>query len=506
MIKIIDNFLNNITMYRLVLYGLTFLLLVSVILSVFNFLPYSPFSIILTILIFLIIGWSTNTIFAVFFKAPVNSESIYISVLILSLIITPIKSASQLPFFLWVTIWTIASKFIFTINKKHIFNPVAFAVVLTSFTINQSANWWVGTSILLPFVSIVGFLIVRKIKRFDLVLSFLLTSLVIVIIFGIIQNQNFNSLLQNLILNTPLFFFASIMLTEPLTTPPIRILRIIYGGLVGLLFMPQVHLGPIYFTPELALVVGNIYSYLVSPKFKLKLILKEKKQIAKDIYDFIFYSHPKFNFQPGQYMEWTECVEFPDSRGNRRYFTLSSSPTEPNIRVGIKFPERLSSFKKTMINMKPGDEIIASQLSGDFVLPENPNLKCVFIAGGIGITPFRSMIKYLIDTNQKRDIVLFYSNKTVDEIVYQDVFEEAKIKLNIKTVYALTDTSKIPFDWQGINGRIDENVIRHEVPDYYDRTYYLSGPRAMITAFEESLLRMNIPRSRIKTDYFPGFV
>ncbi len=506
MFKIIDDFLNNITMYRLVLYCLIFLLLIAGFLGIFNLIPYSPISIALSVSVLLLISLSANSIFAHIYKAPTNSESIYISALILALIITPIRSVSELSFLGWAAILTVASKFIVAINKKHIFNPVAFAVALTSIAINKSASWWIGNLPMLPFVIIVGFLIVRKIKRFDLVLSFLGTSFLTVLLISIYKGQDPISSIKNLFLVTPLFFFASIMLTEPLTTPPTRILRIIYGSLVGFLFVPQVHVGTIYFTPELALITGNIYSYLVSPKSKLILRLKEKNKIATDVYDYIFTSDQKIKYNPGQYMEWTESIDKTDDRGNRRYFTLASSPTENNLRIGVKFPQNLSAFKKTMLQMKAGSQIVASQLSGDFVLKSDSHQKYVFIAGGIGITPFRSMIKYLLDTNQKRDIILFYANKTEHEIVYQDIFEEARNKLNIKTFYFLTDTKNIPSNPNFCLGRISDQKIKKEVPDFLQRNYYLSGPRGLVTAFEETLRNIGVSKNQIKTDYFPGFV
>ena len=119
------------------------------------------------------------------------------------------------------------------------------------------------------------------------------------------------------------------------------------------------------------------------------LRLKEKVQLAPDIYDFIFVPTRKFAFAPGQYMEWTLGHDEPDSRGNRRYFTLASSPTENTLRLGVKFYQQSSSFKSALLAMDQQSEIVAAQVAGDFVLPDDPRQKCVFIAGGIGITPFR---------------------------------------------------------------------------------------------------------------------
>jgi ferredoxin-NADP reductase len=290
------------------------------------------------------------------------------------------------------------------------------------------------------------------------------------------------------------------MLTEPLTTPPTSLLRIPYGILTGILFAPAIHFGAIYSTPELSLVIGNVFSYFVSPKKKLTLILKDIEKISPDSYDFVFIPDERMSYRPGQYMEWTLGHPYPDNRGIRRYFTLASSPTERELRLGVKFYPSPSSFKRQLLEMKNGDKIIASQLAGDFDLPKNKKKKLVFIAGGIGITPFRSIIKYLVDTEEKRDIVLFYSNRNSTDIVYEEIFSEARGKSGIKTIYAITDPKS-----SGYSGPINIQMIASEAPDYKERYFYISGPRAMIVGFQETLENLGVKESHIKTDFFPGF-
>ena len=257
------------------------------------------------------------------------------------------------------------------------------------------------------------------------------------------------------------------MLTEPLTTPPTNGLRNLYGALVGVLFPPAFHLGSFYTTPEIALLIGNVFSYLVSPKSRLVLHLKHKRQISPHAYDFIFAPNRKVAFAPGQYMEWTLGHEEPDSRGNRRYFTMASAPTEPDLRLGVRFNDPSSTYKQAMLELDRGDEIIAGQLSGDFTLPKNPNQPLVFIAGGIGITPYRSMIKYLLDTHQRRPITLFYGAPTVHDFVYQDVFDQAERELGIRTIYIAEKTEDMSPGWVGLTGLItarDDPHLRAELP------------------------------------------
>lgn len=505
MLKLIDNILNKITMYRLVLYYLIFLLSAATLLSFFKILPFQPTALVLSTSFLVIIAWISNTIFAKTFEAVTNFESVYITSLILALIISPVRNFHDLPFLGWAAILAMASKYIFALNKKHLFNPVAISVVLTALVLNQSASWWVGTFSMLPFVLAGGLLVVRKTRRSDMVFSFIFVSVVTILGLSLMRNSDLVVVARHIIFDSPLLFFAFVLLTEPLTTPPTQGLQVIYGGLVGFLFSPQIHLGNYFTTPEIALVLGNIFSYLASPKEKLILQLKQRLKVSPDIYDFLFFSKEKLAFTPGQYLEFTLGQKNIDSRGNRRYFTLASSPTESYLSIGVKFYQNASSFKKTLGSLEPGNKILAGQLAGDFVLPKNPDQKLVFIAGGIGITPFRSMVKYLLDFHQKREVTLFYSNKIASEIAYKEVFDQAEKEFGIRTIYALTDKAQIPQGWAGKIGYIDEKMIKAEVPDYLERKFYLSGPRAMVKAFEETLEKMGVKKSRIKTDFFPGF-
>ncbi|MDD5693599.1 MAG: oxidoreductase [Patescibacteria group bacterium] len=506
MIRIVDNYLNKTTMYRLVLYYLICLVSIALVFSFFHILPFSPINLLLSTTFLIAVTWATNTLFAKVFEVGTNVESVYITALILALIITPVSPATNFALLLWAAVLSMASKYIVAINKKHIFNPAAFAVVVTAFTLGQSASWWIGTKVMLPFVVLGGLLVIRKIKRLDLVWSFFLAILLTLLGLGIFSGLDLINTTKQLILLSPLFFFAFVMLVEPLTTPPTKKLQMIYGFLVGFLFVPQIHVGSFYFTPEIALLIGNVYVFFVSPKVRLHLKLTEKFQLASDVYDFRFQHSQKFSFTSGQYLEWTLPHNKPDNRGNRRYLTIASSPTEEDIMVGVKFYENSSSFKKKLLSLPVGEEIFAGQLSGDFVLPKNPSEKLIFMAGGIGITPFRSMLKSLIDINQQREITLIYSNKSENEIVYKDVIKDAENKIGLKTVFVLTDKKAIRKGWEGWSGRVNKELIKSSVPDYKNSKFYISGPKSFVDGSKLILKNLGVSRKRIITDYFPGFV
>ncbi|MGX8009978.1 RnfABCDGE type electron transport complex subunit D [Mesorhizobium sp. ORM8.1] len=401
---------------------------------------------------------------------------------------------------MFACVWAVSSKFILAIGRKHLFNPAALGVALTALLLDHPATWWVGGNLpLLPVVLAGGLLIVRKLRRLDLVVIFIAVALAMTL--STTEPSQYATALTETLGSSPLFFFAFAMLTEPLTAPTRRLPRIAFAAIVGLLFAPNVHVGSFYFTPELALLTGNLLAYAVSPKGRLVLTLERIEQSADDSYDFIFSSPRKLAFEAGQYLEWTLGLDRSDNRGNRRYFTVASAPTEQSLRLGVKFYPRSSAFKQALGAMKPGGTIHASQLAGDFTLPADPEAKIAFLAGGIGITPFRSMLHYLLDVHEKRPITVLYGAETQQDIAYRDILDTAKRELGIKTVFAVANGAE-----RGqYPGYIDARLVRLAIPDYLERTFYISGPQAMVGALRGKLLAMGVRRSRIKVDYFPGF-
>ena len=509
MLRVIDEFLNKITMYRFTLYYLIFLIGAAVLLSVFGFLNYNPLDILINSFAAVIACYVVNQVFAKIFGASTNVESVFITALILALII-PVKFPLNLMFIVGASAVAMAAKYLLTVEKRHLFNPAAISVAAISIlSPTHNATWWVGTSVMLPFVLAGGMLLIRKTQSEKMVLSFLLGFLIFSGVGAILNYGTLGSIFhvwQLSILHTALFFFAFVMLTEPLTSPSRKKLKTYYAYFVALLYAtPQIRLFSIGFSPELALSLGNIFSYMISPNYRMLMPLKWKKQLSPDTLEFAFEPSIKdLKFLPGQYLEWTLPHKNIDSRGNRRYFSISSSPTEAEIRMTVKFYTPSSTYKKELASLNPGKTIIAASLSGDFVLPKDLKIPLVFIAGGVGIAPFRSMIAYIIDKNIQTDIILLYTNRTKEDILFKDIFDRA-VQQGVRTVYNLTDLKSIPLDWQGTTGYITKESVQKQIPGYQDRTYYLSGPQLMVQNFERTLIDSGVKKNKIKTDFFPGY-
>ena len=279
--------------------------------------------------------------------------------------------------------------------------------------------------------------------------------------------------------------------------------QFLYGGLVGFLSNTAMFASFISITPEFALVVANVLMLPWRLRQKLYLVLEEKKMVAKDTYEFIFKKPYGFTFEAGQYLEWMLPHTPSDHKGPRRYFTISSSPTEEKVRVAMKIVGTPSSYKNALGLLDVNQTVIASQLAGDFLLPKNPETNLGLIAGGIGVTPFRSHIKYMIDSEKQHDTVLYYCNNTKDDIAYQNIFAEAERAFPFSVVNVVAnETLPSPFE----AGYVTARMIARRTPDFHERVWYISGPPGMVSTYARLLRGMGIPHSHIKKDFFPGAV
>ncbi|OGM29509.1 hypothetical protein A2630_00755 [Candidatus Woesebacteria bacterium RIFCSPHIGHO2_01_FULL_44_10] len=472
----LTNLLNRLTMYRLILYVLIGYLTLAVVEGFLGVLPLPPVQIALQAVYLFLVANIANRIFSKIFGAVTNSESATITALILSLIVGPVDFPGQLVFLTLVAIAAMVSKYVLAIRKRHIFNPAALAVTAMAVFGGIGASWWVGSPPLTAFTAIGGFLILTKIKRFTLAAVFLATYLLGSGFLGV----------------SPIIFFVSVMLIEPLTSPVETKKQIIYAGFVAVVLILTQQFVKVGYTLEASLLAGNILFYLLSLPFRTILTLKTKEKLANNTYAFHFAKTASFDYRPGQFLHWTLPHVGPDARGVRRYFTIASSPTQKDIMIAVRVPDEASSFKKTLSNLKGGDQIVAMDAAGEFVLPKDKTIPLAFIAGGIGITPFASMARWLIDKKQERDIVLLYSNSTLQDIAFRKLFDEAQ-KVGIKTHYVVTEK----------DGYIDEALIKTKVPDWKKRIYYVSGPQPMVDIFAKMLSKMKV--AGIKTDFFPGY-
>lgn len=480
---LLDRLLDRLTTYRLVLYILIAYALAAIGLSFMHKVAFTPRQIIISTLWIILVSRVVNRVLARTFKVPANHESDLVTGLILALILTPLAANSDYVTLAAASSAAMISKYVITYRGRHIFNPAAFGAFISIIGFHAYASWWIGTKPMFPLLVVGGLLILRKMKRFSMVAVFLYIYAILMVVNSLPGHAV--SSLSTGVLATSLLFFATVMLTEPLTSPTTFNKSLGYAAVVALLYS----VNRFHFSPEEALLVGNLLTFVMSPNRSLVLNFVRQTKEAEGICSYVFKPTAKMPFRAGQYMEWTLPGVSVDSRGNRRYLTISSAPSEENVMFTVKMPAPSSGFKTALAKLQPGDKILAAQLAGDFVLPKSP-AKVAFVAGGVGITPFRSMVKSLVDNRQSSDASLLYFAASQNEFAFKPLFDEAK-NVGLTAHYLV--------------GHANADSIVRNVPDYAERIFYISGPQGFVAAIRHTLTSLGVNHSKIVTDFFPGY-
>ena len=423
-----DSLLDRITMYRLTLYYLIVLVGLGLVLSLFGLTPGRPEAIAATTSILLASCLGANAIFpALAGQVPPGFQPHHRTDPLL--ILDPGLAVSNPRGALVIALAGavgMASKYLLAVRRQHLFNPAAVAALFTGLVFGSFASWWVGSTYLLPFVVLGGALLARKARRVRLVALFLGQFLVFLVGLSLINGLAPEIIVQSAMFvlgQTAVVFLAVVMLTEPMTSPKRFPLQALYAGIVAFLYQPQLAVLGHNLTPEQALMAGNLFSWLVSPSYKLRLELREKRTIGSEIVSFTFRKPAWFRHRPGQYMEWSLALPRAEGGGTRRFFSLASSPTENEIQFAARFSEPAEPLQEGAPRAGAGKRDHRGRAFGGLHAPRNPRVPLALVAGGIGITPFRSMLKYLADRGERRDVILVYSASREDQVVFQDVLE-----------------------------------------------------------------------------------
>jgi ferredoxin-NADP reductase/nitrite reductase/ring-hydroxylating ferredoxin subunit len=235
----------------------------------------------------------------------------------------------------------------------------------------------------------------------------------------------------------------------------------------------------------------------------IKLVSVEGLE-GTDIMSFRF-ERNGIDYSAGQYGYFKLDSVSGDPKGPIRHFTFASSPTEQDLMISTRI--RDTPYKKRLASLEAGTEVKVWGPQGEFILHEDYTKPAVFLSGGIGVTPFRSMIKYATDEQLSVQIVMFDSNRNVKNILYKSEFDEwASRNKNLKIIYGVTDANSA--GWTGEKGRIDKDMItRHIDPEALSSAiFYICGPPAMLKAMRQILeSELKIPNERIKIEEFTGY-
>ncbi len=227
---------------------------------------------------------------------------------------------------------------------------------------------------------------------------------------------------------------------------------------------------------------------------------------AKDVKTFRLESPKDWYFLPGQFV----MIWFRDKFGKEnRAYSISSSPLSAINNGFFDLTIKLyGKFTHHLWTLKHGDIIEVGGPYGKFVLDIDSNAPYVGIAGGVGITPIMSMIRFLIETNSKRKILLFYSNRLPDEITFKEELDRYNKELdNFKVIYTLTRLPKeMKHLWNGLTGRFNAEIFKREIEEFIGKEeepeFYICGTIQMIMSFNQMLVDMGFSEEKIKYEKF----
>ncbi|HEY7792896.1 MAG TPA: FAD-dependent oxidoreductase [Gaiellaceae bacterium] len=234
----------------------------------------------------------------------------------------------------------------------------------------------------------------------------------------------------------------------------------------------------------------------------MQATVAEKREVARGTLLVRFAVEDYPDYRPGAYF-WVELPERGDNdeKGLRRHISLVTSPTEAGV-VGLATRLRDTAFKRTLAALAVGDEVQVEEPKGSFLLPEDTSVDYVFVAGGIGITVFRSMLRYIADTGAPYRVTLVYSNRDRASAAFLDELEELEQRIEgLRVILTMTDEP----EWEGETRRLDADVLADVLGGLEDRTFLVAGPPPMAEGVAESLRAAGLPEDRVLSDKFSGY-
>lgn len=236
------------------------------------------------------------------------------------------------------------------------------------------------------------------------------------------------------------------------------------------------------------------------PLHILKLV--NKREVAPSTIEFHFEKPAGFTFKPGQYGGFTLInPSETDAGGITRRFSLLSTPNDAQVKIAMRIQQ--SAYKRVLNTLPNGSEIKFAGPTGNFTLHEDTSIPAVFIAGGIGITPFLCMIKHASESKSQQKLYLFYGNQSPETAAFlPELNQLAKDNPNFTFIPTM---EKADINWQGETGFVTHTMIKKYVSDINEAIYYVCGGPAMVSALQELLIEMGIAEDKIKVEDFPGY-
>jgi len=494
----IDGVLGRVTPTVLVVVALGILAAYGVLLAGLGRQPFTALDALVALVVAL-----ASTLFGTYLAATVarlraKLDSTLVTALLLFLLFTPALDARELTGLSLAGVTAGLSKFVLAWRGRHIVNPAALGATIAWLSTLAVPGWWAGSAVMIWPVAILAAIVLYRTSTF-------LVGLVYVVIAvagtwasmpaglwaadaGLAFALPFTSF--------PYVFLAGFMLSEPLTLPGRRWQRLLVAVTVAVCSFLPLLLGTVldvnFLPPEVALLIGNLVAWGFGARHALRFEVTGRNEAGSGVAEIELRPLTPLRYEPGQALELA-IPHRADLRGQLRVLSLVSAPGDASVRLAFGVPgSKVSSAKAALLALRPGDAALATRVLGDFVLPRDTAVPVLLVAGGIGVTPFVSMLRAnaaaAASGRPVRDLVLVYRASTASP-AYAD------------ELAALADAGAgrlVTF----FERRPDAAALADAVPDLARRIAYVSGPPRMVAALTAMLRRAGA--RRVRRDVFSG--
>ncbi|MGA8790955.1 MAG: oxidoreductase [Paenarthrobacter sp.] len=493
----VDTWLGRFTMYRLILWVLGVLVAYSMLLNILGWLTFGLPEMLVHLVLCLTVTYASNRLLALIFRVKPHTESSLITGLLLYFLFWPAFGVTDMTGVALACVVASVSKYALAFRGRHIFNPAAAGAFVTGLTGLNIATWWAATPAMLWLLVPGVLLVLYRTRKMLMATVFLVVAAGIITVELLSRSMTVGQALWQSLAQRPLLFFVGFMLSEPLTLPPRRWQQLALAGVVGVVFAVPYNFGFVANSPELALLLGNLLAFFLGQRGGVELTFKSSRALTPGSTEFRFEPQRPVRFAAGQFMELNLPHTASDGKGRRRVFSITSAPGAPEVTFGVGTAEPLSTAKKALLALKPGDKLSATAVGGDFVLPHDAGKPVLLIAAGIGITPFLS---HLSADTAPRDTVVMYLAKGRDELAGAEQLEAS----GARVIARLADGSAPPeFMLDAGAARIDAERLKELVPDVADREVFVSGSPASVDSLRAAA--RSAGARRIHVDSFAGY-
>jgi len=501
----IDRALGRVTAVALIAATLWVVVVAALVLMLVGVLAFDPLAGVLSVIVTVASTAVGAYAGGAIVRATPELESVLVSGLIVFLLFPPRLDAPSLTAVAIAGLIAGASRFLVARLGRHLFNPAALGALVVALVASVldlagisflgGPTWWVATPPLAPVVALGALVVCYRSSVVTVALAYVVVAAAFrtgqLIAFGMPLGDSLATIFGSL----PIVFAAGYLLSEPQTLPPRWWQRLLVAGLAALVASVPFSFGPLYSSPELGIVIANVLAWGFGARRAIGLTVTGVQRHGQNVVSLRLRADEPVAHLAGQAIELAVPHGSRDIRGRRRVFSIASAPGAEDLEIAFCVPPHASTAKRALAALSPGDGLRATRVFGDFVAPK-VGTDALLVAGGIGITPFLSMLR---DADPRHDYVVVYRSSEETPPFLAEL-EAAGVRVVLSCPVA---PEPMPTGWTWLGrGRLVAEDLAAAIPDLPGRVAYVSGPPSMVAALTAALRRAGV--RGVRRDVFSG--